>query len=1647
MAASGSNEASAQAFEVYDGYFDVLPDPPAPGTPTNLQAFGADQKITLTWSASANTQRYFVYRSLSENGQYAGIGQVTTPGFTNNGLTNGTRYWYYVKALNAVDVESNPSNKASAIPNVTFGTAPSDLTATPGNQKVTLTWSALSGAVSYTVQRSLTSGGPYTIVQNGVTATNYVNTGLTNGTKYFYVVSAKNAANETSPNSNEASATPRYLSVPIEIQPTPALGYLPDPMTFPDWMAGVEPSDTSEAADGPSGALSVNLSHGVVKFDSGPDLVVPNPKGPDIVFERLYRTAMAAGGFSSPGLASGWSHNWDYRIISSSATAWAPLRLVYPNGASETITPVMSGGAPTGNFTVASGASYYVTGVPSYVTGVWTNITVANDSAQRTVFTLAPGDAMYRLKTKFFSNGTQVNLTYSSARLTSIDNGGTTPSNLQINFTYSGNLLSQISDPNGGRSRSFSYNAGLLTSVSRINSLSSSWTYQYESLQGVSYLKVVSTIDAHNRPTSATVSYDTATGRATGRSDGTGNTRSTVFEDQGLTTVTVRDSSNVVTDTYAAKSDSMGRQISAKNAANDLTSWTYSATQPSVPDRITRPGKADMTIDTDVKGNVTQTKYPFGNKILYTWEYPPEAPLGRIKIITEQGIDGVTISPTVYTYYAVNEVGGLPNYLKSITRSDGVTTTYTYTSLGNLKTVSDPYVTTFEYEVRDGNGNLTHGELFGRPYVARNPLNQISQRRYDSLGRLSTNTGPLLDTNTITYNAYDQIVNVVTAGGYQTQVNYAVPGHAPTSTTLIKDGAPIVTSTAGYDSQSQATRGTDPLGRNVDAVFDGRSNLTSVKNGSGQTVHRFTINPAGRSMVTQFGSGSRSLTETATASPAGSLRTITRSNGRSTDIFGWGNDPDYISSITTSDPATGQQTKMECWRDSFGRPVDVWQTAGDGLTVDQSSYTYDSAGRLSVVSTYNWKVNPSNGVRTYAMDQRTTINSFNADGTRLSMQYSCGSGSAAVSILYTYEYDALRRVKKVTAATTSPGLNNTVTASYTYDAIGRVVAVRTPQATTLYSYNALSQVVGIQNLTADGTVEPFSSSDMRVTDPYNGSAHSVISSFYDITYDVLGNRNSMKFVALTQTGTSANTSVYGSGTAEWTFDAAGRLISESWTGTGVPNVIYSHSYDNGDNLVSLRNQAHTIDALSDTLTGATGGGTLAYNSSGELTGYRGLTSTYDPDGRMVKVAGSAIDPATSASSAFQTDMRYDHTGRRSSVKTTLLSGAATTAYFDYDGPLLISRLLNTTTVDRAVQTDLGTDFGRVFYLWGPTGPVVEFNAISSRTLLFDPQGSCVSTCGGVPASGVSLSGTPAFPVFYDAYGRPVWAPPAPSGSGTIPFNRTTSQPFQYKGQYGHYSDGLSDLNYCLNRYYDPILGRWTSRDPAGLKGGVNVYSYCQGNPLMLADPDGLQGMQGPDIGSQILQFLGFRSPEEYWSSAHKYVMENEDNFYGDQYRLYAAIFENNPKLMAVSAMKMGLHVLTAAELNASFGCLSFPKLAVQDEVCMVITRRLSNLASKAAREFEANPLRFSPAQSKAIAKYPRLEAAFKGDRIDAILKRMVESDRLLNYYNLKVTPRGVRGPDFFFKDKGVWWDLTTEKAWAAHLKYTKDFGKGTRIGY
>jgi fibronectin type 3 domain-containing protein len=153
----------------------------------------------ITWTASSPvpTGGYDIGRSTTAGSGYANVGHVgnTTLTFTDSdtALMVGTTYYYEVTANGACTATST----AVSIP-LTCQTpaAPSaGLTATNSAGAITVSWTAVAGATAYTVYRSTSSGGTFTAISSNQTAATYTDpaAGLTNGTTYYYKVSASNA--------------------------------------------------------------------------------------------------------------------------------------------------------------------------------------------------------------------------------------------------------------------------------------------------------------------------------------------------------------------------------------------------------------------------------------------------------------------------------------------------------------------------------------------------------------------------------------------------------------------------------------------------------------------------------------------------------------------------------------------------------------------------------------------------------------------------------------------------------------------------------------------------------------------------------------------------------------------------------------------------------------------------------------------------------------------------------------------------------------------------------------------------------------------------------------------------------------------------------------------------------------------------------------------------------------------------------------------------------------------------------------------------------------------------------------------------------------------------------------------------------------
>lgn len=186
--------------------------PALPAAPAGLTATAASSStINLSWTASPGATSYTIGRGTANGGPYTTIATgVTGTTTTSGGLAGGTAYYYVVSGANSGNqgVASAPA-AATTLP--APPAAPTGVTAMAGNARILLDWGAVTGATGYQVKRATVSGGPYTLVSSPTTS-DYIDTGLTNGTTYYYVILATNTAG-SSGNSAQVSAKAQAVTV------------------------------------------------------------------------------------------------------------------------------------------------------------------------------------------------------------------------------------------------------------------------------------------------------------------------------------------------------------------------------------------------------------------------------------------------------------------------------------------------------------------------------------------------------------------------------------------------------------------------------------------------------------------------------------------------------------------------------------------------------------------------------------------------------------------------------------------------------------------------------------------------------------------------------------------------------------------------------------------------------------------------------------------------------------------------------------------------------------------------------------------------------------------------------------------------------------------------------------------------------------------------------------------------------------------------------------------------------------------------------------------------------------------------------------------------------------------------------------------
>lgn len=266
------------------------------------------------------------------------------------------------------------------------------------------------------------------------------------------------------------------------------------------------------------------------------------------------------------------------------------------------------------------------------------------------------------------------------------------------------------------------------------------------------------------------------------------------------------------------------------------------------------------------------------------------------------------------------------------------------------------------------------------------------------------------------------------------------------------------------------------------------------------------------------------------------------------------------------------------------------------------------------------------------------------------------------------------------------------------------------------------------------------------------------------------------------------------GTTDYTYDELGRLI-----GANGPGLATSYTYDTAGNRTTAGSITYSYD-VGGRLTSTSDGTAYGYDAAGNLVSRTraGQTTrlTWDSQNRLVRI--------TYPNETFSA-YGYDDGGRR--ISKRLPDG--TVRYYVYSGEMLLQEIdgggkvvasYTYDSIDRPIS--MWRNGKTYFYLLNHLGSVVglaDTSGVLVATYHYDPWGNLLSNTGAVE--------------------NPL---------------RFTAREY----------DAESGLYFYRARYYDPQVGRFISRDPIGISGGLNLYAYVGNNPLAWTDPRGLSG-EGP----------------------------------------------------------------------------------------------------------------------------------------------------------------------------------------------------------
>ena len=380
---------------------------------------------------------------------------------------------------------------------------------------------------------------------------------------------------------------------------------------------------------------------------------------------------------------------------------------------------------------------------------------------------------------------------------------------------------------------------------------------------------------------------------------------------------------------------------------------------------------------------------------------------------------------------------------------------------------------------------------------------------------------------------------------------------------------------------------------------------------------------------------------------------------------------------------------------------------------------------------------------------------------------------------------------------------------YVFDALGTLVEAKTaiqyedeqPVRYLLARYTPETSVVDSKTYTR-GLTQSVMNSWNEFDEQTQQWRDAVQFSANAYTYDYGGNRLTN---AITYPDETSRTEAYG-------YDALSRLVGVDYEYSGgTPVFNDAWWYHPAGNRQPASNHSYNVyNAANMLLQAGTNYFTNDLNGN-TLTG-GGRTNTWDSQNRMVHC--TYVDGSTT----YRTRFAYGPDGLRRQQES-----------LDGNGIVLSRKryVLDGTNAAQCWDTTGQTPVFLASYLYGPRGPECRVDAADNAIwFMYDGHGNAV---GEVTEDGkVNVDGGETTTLRdYDPWGN-MTTPPEDLGP--------PASLLQYCATLGHPTEDNTGLIYMRARYYDPLIGRFISEDPAG--DGRNWYVYAGNDPVDKGDATG-----------------------------------------------------------------------------------------------------------------------------------------------------------------------------------------------------------------